>query len=166
MVSKTGGGGARKACKVSTRVWPTHLVMSMKAMNTRWGPVPQRAWTTSRAVWMAGHLRLISTASTAKSSTWMVAPLAYQKGPDTPYWKATLEDWRRVAAQVHLLTMSQAVRPTLMERPAVLNSSLVCTWPVYLSPRYTMPAVKREKTPPVGRWSQGVRRSHARGSLL
>ena len=28
----------------------------------------------------------------AEESTWMVAPEAYQKGPETPYWKATLED--------------------------------------------------------------------------
>ena len=58
--------------------------MSMKTVKTMCGPVPQRACTTSSAVWMAGHLRLISTASTAKRSTWMVAPEAYQKGPETP----------------------------------------------------------------------------------
>ena len=60
------------------------LVMNMKTRKTRCAGVPQRACTISSAVWMAGHLRLISTASTAKRSTWMVAPEAYQKGPDTP----------------------------------------------------------------------------------
>ena len=53
----------------------------------------------------------------------MVAPEAYQKGPETPYWYATLEDWRRVAAQVHWETMTEAVRPVLTLRPAVLKNS-------------------------------------------
>ena len=30
-----------------------------------------------------------------------VAPLAYQKGPETPYLYATAEDCSKVAAQVH-----------------------------------------------------------------
>jgi hypothetical protein len=50
-------------------------------------------------------------ARTAKSKTWTVAPEAYQNGPETPYFQETLEDWRRVAAQVHLETMTAAVRP-------------------------------------------------------
>lgn len=49
------------------------------------------------------------------------APRSHQKGPDTPYWKATLDDCRRVAAQVHCDTITDAVRPVLMLRPAVLN---------------------------------------------
>ena len=32
---------------------------------------------------------------------WMVAPLAYQKGPLTPYSQATLELCKIVAAHVH-----------------------------------------------------------------
>ena len=35
------------------------------------------------------------------------------------------QDWRRVAAHVHWLTMTAAVRPVLMVRPAVLNCSLL-----------------------------------------
>ena len=73
--------------------------------------MPQRMPTTSRMVWMDGHLRLISTASTAKSSTWMVAPAAYQKGPEMPNWNATLEDCSRVAAHVHFDTISHAHKP-------------------------------------------------------
>lgn len=34
-----------------------------------------------------------------------------------------MADWRRVAAHVHLATISQAVRPALMERPAVAKDS-------------------------------------------
>merc|ERR1719390_169855 len=85
--------------------------------------MPQRTRTISSMVWMAGHLRLISMARMAKSSTWIVAPDAYQKGPDTPYDQATLEDCSRVAAQVHLDTTSAAVRPAEMVRPAVLYTS-------------------------------------------
>ncbi len=48
---------------------------------------------------------------------------AHQKGPDTPYCQATLEDCSRVAAQVQWLTMSTAIRPVLMVRPAQLNCS-------------------------------------------
>ena len=53
----------------------------------------------------------------------MVAPDAYQKGPETPYWKATLDDWRSVAAHVHWETMTAAVRPVFTVRPAVLKNS-------------------------------------------
>ena len=41
----------------------------------------------------------------------MVAPDAYQKGPEMPYFQLTLEDWSSVAAQVHCETMTAAVRP-------------------------------------------------------
>ena len=34
-----------------------------------------------------------------------------------------MEDWRRVAAQVHWETMTEAVRPVLTLRPAVLKNS-------------------------------------------
>jgi hypothetical protein len=46
---------------------------------------------------------------------------AYQNGPETPYCQATLEDWRRVAAQVHCDTITDAVSPVLIIRPAVLK---------------------------------------------
>ena len=44
-----------------------------------------------------------------KLHTWMVAPLAYQKGPLTPYSQATLELCRIVAAQVHFRTNSMLI---------------------------------------------------------
>jgi len=47
----------------------------------------------------------------------MVAPDAYQKGPDTPYFQATFDDCRRVAAHVHLDTTSAAVSPAEIVRP-------------------------------------------------
>lgn len=103
-------------------------------------------------VWMAGHLRLISMASTAKRITWIVAPAAYQKGPDTPYLKATLDDCSSVAAHVHLDTTSAAVRPALMVRPAVEKTSeLFPVWSSSLRPRFenhTIKEVKRAKRRP------------------
>jgi hypothetical protein len=59
----------------------------------------------------------------------MVAPEAYQKGPETPYCHATLELWSNVAAQVHSDTITLAIRPVLTVRPAVLNCSEVCFVP-------------------------------------
>lgn len=70
-----------------------------------------------------GHFLLIWMARMANSKTWMVAPDAYQKGPDTPKDHATLEDWRSVAAHVHFETTSAAVRPAEMVRPAVEYTS-------------------------------------------
>ena len=55
-----------------------------------------------------GDLRFTSMARTPKSSTWMDAPAAYQKGPEIPKFHATLDDWRRVAAHVHCDTMTCA----------------------------------------------------------
>ena len=44
----------------------------------------QRALTISHMVCAVGHLRLISMARMPKRSTWIVAPEAYQKGPEMP----------------------------------------------------------------------------------
>ncbi len=71
------------------------FVRMQKNKNTKCAAVPQRARTISRTVCMAGHLRLISMARIAKRSTWMVAPEAYQKGPEMPKEYATLEDCSR-----------------------------------------------------------------------
>ena len=68
--------------------------------------LPQRASTISSIVCAFGHLRLISIARIPKRSTWMVAPAAYQKGPEMPKFHATFDDWRRVAAHVHWETMT------------------------------------------------------------
>ena len=104
-------------------------VSRQKKRKTKWAGVPQRTCTTSSTVWIAGHLRLISIAKMANNNTWMVAPEAYQKGPDTPKAKATFEDWRSVAAHVHFDTTSAAVRPAEIERPAVLyTSELLPVW--------------------------------------
>ncbi len=51
------------------------------------------------------------------------APAAYQNGPATPNVYATLADCSSVAAHVHLATMSHAVSPALMLRPAVEKDS-------------------------------------------
>ena len=53
----------------------------------------------------------------------MVAPAAYQKGPEMPKFHATFDDWRRVAAHVHCETITEPVRPILTLRPAVLKCS-------------------------------------------
>lgn len=53
----------------------------------------------------------------------MVAPEAYQNGPETPYRQATLEDCSNVAAHVHWETRTEAVRPVLIVLPAVLKNS-------------------------------------------
>jgi hypothetical protein len=45
----------------------------------------------------------------------------YQNGPETPYCQATLDDWRRVAAHVQWLTITEAVNPVLIIRPADLR---------------------------------------------
>ena len=55
-----------------------------KKRKVKCAAVPQRTSTISSMVWIAGHLRLISMARMAKRSTWIVAPEAYQNGPDTP----------------------------------------------------------------------------------
>merc|ERR1719337_347908 len=84
----------------------------------------------SRKVCAFGHLRLISIARMPKRSTWMVAPEAYQKGPETPSCQALLDDWRRVAAHVHCETITEPVRPILTLRPAVLK----CSEPLVFAP--------------------------------
>merc|ERR1719482_2097487 len=95
-----------------------------------WLVRPWRARMISRKVCALGAFRLTSMARIPKSMIWMVAPEAYQKGPETPYWKATLDDCRSVAAQVHCETMTEAVSPILMLRPAVLNDSELCFFPM------------------------------------
>lgn len=77
------------------------FVMKQKHRNTMCVAVPHRARTISQMVCAAGALRLISMAKTPNSSTWTVAPDAYQNGPDTPYCHATFELCNIVAAHVH-----------------------------------------------------------------
>lgn len=60
-----------------------------------------RAFTISQIVWALGAFLLISIAITPNKSTWIVAPLAYQNGPLTPYSQATFELCNIVAAHVH-----------------------------------------------------------------
>jgi len=84
---------------------------------------PHRTRTTSSIVCIAGHLRFTSMAKMAKRMICIVAPAAYQKGPETPNLYATLELWRRVAAHVHFETTSAAVRPAGIVRPAEEKAS-------------------------------------------
>ena len=50
---------------------------------------------------------------------WIIKPpAAYQNGPAMPYLYATFADCSSVAAHVHLDTISVAVSPILMDRPA------------------------------------------------
>ena len=89
-------------------------------------------------VWALGAFLLISTARMPNSITCTEAPAAYQNGPATPvcttvtrihagtrrnapYFQATLLDCSRVAAQVHWLHTTSAMRPVLTERPGVEN---------------------------------------------
>ena len=76
-------------------------------------------------------MRFSSIASVAKRITWTVAPDAYQKGPDTPYLYATLDDCNNVAAQVQDDTTAEETRPDLTVRPAVLKTSDVCNSLLY-----------------------------------
>ena len=73
-------------------------VRNEKKMKVLWAVRPQRASTSSQTVWHVGARRLSSIARMPKRSTWIVAPDAYQNGPETPNCHATFDDWRRVAA--------------------------------------------------------------------
>merc|ERR1740117_800017 len=81
------------------------------------------AFTISVKVCMCDAFVFTLIASTAKSRICTVAPAAYQKGPDTPTRHAMFDDINNVAAHVHCDTMTAAVKPAPMLRPAVLNCS-------------------------------------------
>lgn len=68
----------------------------------------------------------------AKSKICTVAPLAYQKGPETPYRYAMPELCKSVAAHVHEETTAEATNPDFTVRPAVLNISDVWSSLLYL----------------------------------
>lgn len=81
---------------------------------------------------------------------WTVAPAAYQNGPDTPYSYATVLAWRSVAAHVQADTTPQAMRPGLILRLAVLNSSLALVeYLVYLFCAQEIPSMTTVKKPPM-----------------
>ena len=101
------------------------LVIRPKVRYTACVTTPYRALITSRKVCALGALLLSSIARVAKSRICTVAPLAYQKGPLTPYRYATPEDCKSVAAHVQLLTTAAATRPDLTVLPAVLKASEV-----------------------------------------
>lgn len=54
--------------------------------------------------------------------TWMVAPLAYQKGPLTPYSHATLELCKMVAAHVHWNTKFKKNSMRDLEKEVTYNN--------------------------------------------
>lgn len=60
------------------------LVTRPKVMNTACVTTPYLALMTSRKVCAFGDRRFSSMARVAKRRIWTVAPLAYQKGPETP----------------------------------------------------------------------------------
>merc|ERR1719453_952775 len=101
------------------------LARSAKTIITRWTAVPKRAFTISMNVCMCEARRFTWIASTAKRRIWMVAPDAYQKGPETPTRHPMFDDIRSVAAHVHWETITAAVSPTRTLRPAVLKFSEV-----------------------------------------
>lgn len=103
------------------------MVARQKVRKTRCARAPHLALTISQTVCALGAFRLISMAMIPKRSTCTVAPLAYQKGPLTPYCHATLELCRMVAAHVHCDTITLAISPVFTLRPAVLNYSDVCS---------------------------------------
>merc|ERR1719158_783206 len=119
-----------------------------KMMKVTCAGLPQRAFTISHTVCAFGALRFISMARMPKRRTWIVAPLAYQKGPETPYVHATFEDCSSVAAQVHWETMTDAVSPVFTVRPAVLKNSELCSVLLTFLSRYTIRVVKSEKKAP------------------
>jgi hypothetical protein len=108
----------------------TMFVNRPKQVKIMCAGLPHLARMISRKVWHVGARRLTSTAIMENKMTWIVAPAAYQNGPDMPYLNATLEDCNNVAAQVHWETMTEAVRPCLTVRPAVLKNSDVIGLPV------------------------------------
>jgi hypothetical protein len=59
-----------------------------------------------------------------------------------------LDDWRRVAAHVHCETITEAVRPVLTLRPAVLKCSELMVTPANFCSRKTRKVVKTEKKAP------------------
>mmetsp|Transcript_1976 Transcript_1976/g.4435 ORF Transcript_1976/g.4435 Transcript_1976/m.4435 type:complete len:221 (+) Transcript_1976:350-1012(+) len=120
-----------------TMVW----VAMPKNMKTECAVWPQRTSMSSRNVCALGALRLISIAMMPKRMIWTDAPAAYQKGPVTPYCHATLDDWSSVAAQVHCETMTEAVRPVLTLRPAVLKCSEVISTPANFCSTQVRPIV-------------------------
>jgi len=54
-------------------------------------------------MFFSGNSRVKKT----REHAWIVAPLAYQKGPLIPYCQATLELCRMVAAHVHCINWQQ-----------------------------------------------------------
>merc|ERR1719389_105850 len=112
------------------------FAMKPKHKKVMCAPVPHRARTISHIVCALRARRFTSMARMPKRRTWIVAPDAYQKGPETPYVHATFEDWSRVAAQVHWDTITDAVSPVFTVRPAVLKNSEVCSVPLYFLSRY------------------------------
>ena len=141
------------------------FVQMPKKRKVRCAGVPQRTSIISRKVCAFGHLRLTSMARMPKTRTWIEAPEAYQKGPVMPYCHATLDDWRRVAAHVHWETMTEAVRPVLMSRPAVLKCSEVRLPPPKRTSIIERATVRIEKAMPKPISMASARTHEGRGVL-
>ena len=63
---------------------------------------------------------------------WMLAPAVYQNGPLMSYLYATVDDSKRVAAQIQADITDEAKRPLLILLPGVENHSDVFLVPSHL----------------------------------
>ena len=113
------------------------FVRNAKLRKTLWDDLPKRALIISGNVWDIGDFLFSSIASMAKSTTWIDAPAAYQNGPLTPYWYATVDDCSNVAAHVHADTTDVTIRPVFTVRPAVENHSNVFFVPSHFVSAFT-----------------------------
>ena len=78
----------------------------------------------------------------------MLAPAAYQNGPEMPNVHATLDDWSSVAAHVHWDTITLAVSPVFTSRPPVLKcSDVILTPPNFFSIQTSIEVKIEKKTP-------------------
>mmetsp|Transcript_25683 Transcript_25683/g.62409 ORF Transcript_25683/g.62409 Transcript_25683/m.62409 type:complete len:201 (-) Transcript_25683:108-710(-) len=111
------------------------LVSRQKQMKQMCAGFPHRDSTISQMVCAPGAVRLTCRESTEKRISCTAAPAAYQKGPATPNWYATLELCTRVATHVHCETRTLAVKPGPMRRLADAKLSAVTFWRLPVSKR-------------------------------
>ena len=108
------------------------LASKAKNKNTLWPNFPNLRYRNSVKVWEEGARFFNSRAITAKRMICILAPAAYQNGPLMPYLYATVDDSKRVAAQIQADITDYAKRPLLILLPAVENHSNVFLVPSHL----------------------------------
>lgn len=79
-----------------------------------------------------------------EARTWMVAPLAYQNGPLTPYSQATFELCNIVAAHVHYQYIFR-IRSYIIEKPSL---------------NHQIEMHKTGRLSPMGFWPSSIRITH------